>query len=104
MFQQYVAIINLLRSRAIIHLAPPDDRKMPQRVSKTLTQHPLVLLDQQLKRPGQGERGCHHFKTTATWLTLKGQVFRCDAGSAESTLRAERAIDMKRGVSILLYA
>jgi hypothetical protein len=49
MFQQYVAIINLLRSRATIDLVPPDDRKVTQQVSKTLTQHPLVLLDQQLK-------------------------------------------------------
>lgn len=33
----------------MIRLVPPDDRKVTQRVSKTLTQHPLVLLDQQLK-------------------------------------------------------
>jgi hypothetical protein len=48
MFQQYVAIINLLRSRA--HFVAPADREVTQPVSKGLTQHPLVLLDQQLKR------------------------------------------------------
>ena len=49
MFQQYVAIINLLRGRAMIHLVPPEDCKVIQGVSKTLAQHPLVLLDQQLQ-------------------------------------------------------
>jgi hypothetical protein len=49
MFQQYVAILNLLRAREVIHLVPPEDRKVTQRVSKALAQHPLVLLDQQLK-------------------------------------------------------
>ena len=29
-----------------------EDRVAKQRVSKALAQHPLVLLDQQLKRPG----------------------------------------------------
>ena len=47
MFQQCVAIINLLRSRA--HFVPPADREMTQSVSKGLIQHPLVLLDQELK-------------------------------------------------------
>jgi hypothetical protein len=48
MFHQYVAIINFLRSRA--NFVPPADREVTQRVSKGLTQHPLVQLDQQLKR------------------------------------------------------
>jgi hypothetical protein len=49
MFQQYVAILNLLRGRGMIDLVPPEDCKATQQVSKTLAQHPLVLLDQQLK-------------------------------------------------------
>ena len=50
MFHQYVAILNLLRGRAMIHLVPPEDRKKgTERVSKTLAQHPLVLLDQRLQ-------------------------------------------------------
>jgi hypothetical protein len=49
MFQQYVAILNLLRARVTIHLVPPEDSKVTQRVGKMLAQHPLVLLDQQLR-------------------------------------------------------
>ena len=49
MFQQYVAILNLLQGRGMIDLAPPEDSKATQQVSKTLAQHPLVLLDQQLQ-------------------------------------------------------
>jgi hypothetical protein len=49
MFQQYVAILNLLQGRGMIDLAPPEDCKATQQVSKTLAQHPLVLLDQQLQ-------------------------------------------------------
>ena len=48
MFQHYVAVINLLLAREMIQLVPPEDRIAPQRMSKT--QHPLVLLDQQLQR------------------------------------------------------
>jgi hypothetical protein len=33
----------------MIDLAPPEDCKATQQVSKTLAQHPLVLLDQQLQ-------------------------------------------------------
>jgi hypothetical protein len=33
----------------MIDLVPPEDCKATQQVSKTLPQHPLVLLDQQLK-------------------------------------------------------
>jgi hypothetical protein len=51
MFQQYVEIINLLRARRMIHLVPREDEDctVTQRVSTTLAQHPLVLLDQQLE-------------------------------------------------------
>ena len=49
MFQHYVAILNLLRARVTIHLVPPEDRQVTQRVGKTLAQHPLVLLDLQLR-------------------------------------------------------
>jgi len=49
MFQQYVAILNLLRARVTIHLVPSEDSKVTQRVGKMLAQHPLVLLDQQLR-------------------------------------------------------
>jgi hypothetical protein len=49
MFQYYVAILNLLQGRGMIDLAPPEDCKVTQQLSKTLAQHPLVLLDQQLQ-------------------------------------------------------
>ena len=86
MFQHYVAVINLLLARETIQLVPPEDRPAPQRMSKT--QHPLVLLDQQLKSLVREEERCHHSKTTATWLTLKEQAFRCGAGNAKAPRRA----------------
>lgn len=50
MFKQYAVILNFLRARTtMVHLAPPEDCKVTQRVSKTLNQHSLVLLDHQLK-------------------------------------------------------
>jgi hypothetical protein len=49
MFQQYVAILNLLQGRGMIDLAPPEELQSDSAVSKTLAQHPLVLLDQQLQ-------------------------------------------------------
>ena len=50
MFKQYAALLNFLRARrTMVHLVPPEDCKVTHRVSKTLDQHPLVLLDHQLK-------------------------------------------------------
>jgi hypothetical protein len=48
------------------------------------TQHPLLLLDQQLQRLVREEERCHHSKTTATSPTLKEQSFRCGAGNAKA--------------------
>jgi hypothetical protein len=49
MFQQYIAILKFLRGRAMIDFVQPEDCNVTQRRSQTLTQHPLILLDQQLR-------------------------------------------------------
>ena len=64
----------------MIHLVPPEDRKVTQRMSKALARDNRHVAD------------------------VEGTSIPMRCWKCEGTLRAERAIDMQRGVSILLYA
>jgi hypothetical protein len=99
MFHQYVAIINLLRSRARIHLVPPEDHTgtVTQGVNKTITKHPLVLLDQQLQRLAKEDDddvGSANIGST----DAKQKAMRC--WKCARILTPEMAIDMNSGLSV----
>ena len=51
---------------------PPEDREAKQRVSKALAQHPLVLLDQELKRLVKGYRSCAAGNHRSTIKEVRG--------------------------------
>ena len=79
-----------------------DDHTMEQPISKSLARHPLVLLDQQLKKLGKEDDVGH--KENARDSDVEGRRFRMRCWKCAGLLKPEEDVDLRGGVSIQHYA
>lgn len=75
---------------------------MEQPKSNSLAGHPLVLLDQQLKKLGMGDDVGH--KENARNSDVEGRRFRMRCWKCDGLLKPEEDVDLRGGVSIQHYA
>jgi hypothetical protein len=88
-----------LRGREVVS---PEDCKLEQPMSKTLAQHPLVLLDDELKSLAKEDHV--PYKDNRPDSDVKGIRFPMRCWKCDGTLKPEEDVDPKSGMSIQQYA
>ena len=79
-----------------------ENCKVEQPMSKTLTRHPLVLLDQQLKNLAKEDDV--PYKNNSPDSNVEGTRFPMRCWKCDGTLKPEEEVDLRSGMSIRQYA